>query len=142
MDDVNFNRAPRGVPVFKSRIEEIFRRVSEASLRLEKRAIEARRLGTLSRFDAAVASCVNGSELQSVRDYYLQLKWTVVVEYGNVDQLPSESTFRRRVERARSAFVGLPLPTAAWLNRQETALRADVDAFDGRTFNSVALRSR
>ncbi|NTF19942.1 hypothetical protein G6L37_16210 [Agrobacterium rubi] len=130
------------MPIFKPQVEEIFQRLVQASLRLETHASKARRLGTLSQFDAAVASCVNGLKHQSVRYHYLRLERAVLEEFGNADMLPSERTFRRRVERAQVA-VATNLRAEKPKRRgaaYRSSLGADIAVFDGRTFGSV-LRS-
>ncbi|MBY3516749.1 hypothetical protein HFN76_31875 [Rhizobium laguerreae] len=85
-----------------SRAEGIYRRIAEASRRLEFRSIDARRRATVALYLRSVVECAAGEKVQSVRHFYRQLEFSALAN-GCPGILPSESTFRRHVRFQRRA---------------------------------------
>ncbi|PDS95096.1 hypothetical protein CO659_25550 [Rhizobium sp. S9] len=84
------------------RAEVVYRRIAEASRRLELRAIDVRRRATVLLYLRAVVACAAGHRIQSVKHTYRQLEFSALAG-GVRGMLFSESTFRRHVKFQRGA---------------------------------------
>lgn len=129
--------------VEKPREQDIHRRIANACLRLERRNVEARRQATMALFDQAVAECLDAPKRQSVSDYYRQLQWTAVKEGLGTDTIPSESTFRRRVNRERLWRFGpssRQSPAMARTKLQAAILHAVFSVIEVMPDHTVRLR--
>lgn len=91
--------SPAFVPSAK---EKVYRRIAEASRRLEERSVRSRLEVAVSLYLEAVVACAAGTRFQSVSDCYRQLERNTL-QAGNRGMLFSESAFRRHVKRQREA---------------------------------------
>lgn len=87
-------------------VETVHRRIAAACLRLARRNDEAKREIVSTLLREAVDDCVVQLRRQSIRDCYRQFQWTALKAGYDTALLPSESTFRRRVSRARAESLG------------------------------------
>ncbi|TBY27422.1 hypothetical protein [Rhizobium leguminosarum] len=97
------------------RAEGIYRRIAEASRRLEIRSIDARRRATVVLYLRSVVECAAGGKVQSVKHFYRQLEFGALTN-GFPGMIFSESTFRRHVKfqrRASGLGEGLTLEDVA-----------------------------
>lgn len=99
MDQLYYPRPP--VPKTAFAKELVFRRIAEASLRLEIKAQNDQRDQTMGLFDEAVFGHLASVLRPTISDSYRQLQWSVMGACGTLTQLPSETTFRRRIARGR-----------------------------------------
>ncbi|MGO7981440.1 hypothetical protein ACC691_26400 [Rhizobium johnstonii] len=99
MDHLHSPRTPARETAFAK--ELVFRRIAEASLRLEIKAREALRRQTADLFDEAVFGHFASMLRPAISDSYRQLQSSVWDACGTLEQLPSETTFRRRIARGR-----------------------------------------
>ncbi len=90
-----------GAPLHKPGIENAIRHVTEGAGNAEDCVITVQRVGVMIHFDATVLYCLRSMLRPSVSDCYRWLKSIVWRDYGSHSWLPSESTFRRRVNRER-----------------------------------------
>lgn len=83
-------------------------RIANACVRLARRNAEARQGTVADLLQKAVDACLASYPRHSVRHSYRQLEWTLIDQGVTLDALPSESTFRRRVNAACVERFGLP----------------------------------
>jgi hypothetical protein len=102
MDQFSFSRHhARSAPLSKPGIELVFRRIAEASLRLELKARNAQRTTTMALFNEAACSYFTSMLRPTISDCYRLLKVSVLEACGSLSYLPSETTFRRRIARGK-----------------------------------------
>ncbi len=101
MTHVHRALAPALAATEKLPVESVHRRIAEACLRLARRNDESKRELLYVLLQYAVHDCIEEGRKQEVRMCYRQFQWAALNEGLDTSMLPSESTFRRRVKRAR-----------------------------------------